>query len=398
MCESPNQKITNGLLGIFETDKGNDYDVSSKTHLHLTSNPINNYYDYEKDFQWNRYYPGYFFNYNNDEGLFIGGGPKIIRNGFRKFPAVTHYLRFNYAPESGAANLLYSGMWYERFGKWDLGLESAFLFPKSFQNFFGVGNETDIEDRKFKFYRAKLTRFTFDPSLTTTVNDALSITIGNQFNITNIDDNNDESNVLTLPDLGFTQEELKEQWFNTPYVELWIRDVDNGTNPNQGYSLKLGSEMHVGFHNTNNTFNRVHSQLSTFFPLSFSPQITLANRVGGAHNIGDFPFYESNHIGGTTNLRGFRGNRFAGRSSFYNNVEIRAELFDFYRYLLGGQVGISAFYDTGRVWADQETSSLWHQGYGGGVWFNVFDAFVLNSTLGKSVDGIIFELKAGFFF
>lgn len=395
---SPNQQITRGVLDIFETENGNEYEVSKKTHLHLTSNPINNYYDYEKDYQWNRYYPGYFFNYNNDEGLFIGGGPKVLRNGFRKFPAVTHYLRFNYAPESGAANLLYSGKWFERLGKWDIGLESAFLFPKSFQNFFGLGNDTNIEDRTYKFYRAKLTRYTLDPSISTTLNNTLSITLGNRLNITDINDNDDESNVLTLPELGFGQEELKEQWFNTPYLEFWFRDVDNWMNPNQGYSLNFGSEMHVGLHNSNNTFSRLNSELSMFFPISFSPQITLANRVGGAHNIGDFPFYEANRIGGTTNLRGFRGNRFAGRSSFFNNVEIRAELFDFYRYLLGGKVGISAFYDTGRVWVNQETSNVWHQGYGGGIWFNVLDAFVINSSLGTSRESTIFELRAGFFF
>tara|TARA_R110000868_G_scaffold408293_7_gene691096 strand:- start:51464 stop:55195 length:3732 start_codon:yes stop_codon:yes gene_type:complete len=396
--ESPNQIVSKDLVGIFETKNGNEYSVSNKTHLHLTENPIDNYYDYEKDFLWNRYYPGYFFNYNNDEGLFIGGGPKILRNGFRKFPAVTHYLRFNYAPSSGAANLLYSGIWYERVGNWDLGLESAFLFPKSFQNFFGLGNESTIEDRSLKFYRAKLTRYSIEPSLTTSANDALSFTIGNRFSITQIDDNRDENNVLSLPELGFSGKIFKDQWFNTTFFEARIKDIDTPLNPTQGYSLSTRADINVGLYNTKETFSRLTSELRMYFPISFTPQLTLANRTGGAHNIGSFPFYESNSIGGTTNLRGFRGRRFAGRSTVYNNSEIRFELFDFYRYLLGGKLGLSAFFDSGRVWTDNESSSFWHKGYGGGIWFNVLDAFVINTSLGHSFEGNLFEVKAGFFF
>lgn len=396
--ESPNKAITKRLIGIFETKSGNQYDVSGKAHLHLAKNPIDNYYDYEEDFEWNRYYPGYFFNYNSDEGLFIGGGPKILRNGFRKFPAVTHYLRFNYAPSSGAANLLYSGVWYDRVGNFDFGLESAFLFPKSFRNFFGLGNETTIEDRNSKFYRAKLTRYSIEPHLITTVNDALTISFGNRVSLTQIDDNRDENNVVSLPQLGFSNNTFKTQWFNTTFFKVRMRDIDTPLNPSQGYNLMFTSDLNVGLYNTTQTFSRISSELSMYFPINFSPQITFANRTGGAHNIGTFPFYESNSIGGTTNLRGYRGNRFSGRSTFYNNTELRLELFDFYRYLLGGKVGISAFYDTGRVWSDGDDSNFWHKGYGGGIWFNILDSFVISSTLGHSVEGNLFEIKAGFFF
>ena len=71
---------------------------------------------------------------------------------------------------------------------------------------------------------------------------------------------------------------------------------------------------------------------------------------------------------------------------------------NFYRYLLGGKLGLSAFFDSGRVWTDNESSSFWHKGYGGGIWFNVLDAFVINTSLGHSFEGNLFEVKAGFFF
>ena len=390
--------VVSKQIDIFETVNGNEYLVSSKAQVHKTKNPIDNHYNYSKDFNWDRYYPGYFFSYNNDDGLFIGGGPKILRYGFRKFPAAYHYLRVNYAPTSGAANARYSGIWYERFGNWDLAFESAILFPKSYRNFFGLGNETTIEDRGHKYYRAKLTRFEFEASIKTLVNQALGISIGNRLSITNVDENKDESNVLTRNDLGFDSGTFKDQWFNTLFLEVGISDIDFPANPTQGYLFSVAGNLNIGFHNTTKTFSRLTSELKMYFPIRFSPQITLANRTGGVHNIGSFPFYESNSIGGTTNLRGFRGNRFSGRSTAYNNTELRVELFDFYRYLLGGKVGISAFFDTGRVWRDGESSGKWHQGVGGGVWFNLFDSVLINSSVGHSVEGNSFELKAGFFF
>lgn len=383
---------------IFESEIGNEYLVSRKSHIHRSKDPEDNFYDYERDFIWNRSFPGYFFSYNNDDGIFIGGGPKIIRNGFRKFPAVHHYFRVNYAPMSDAANIKYSGTWFERFGNWDLGLESAFLFPKSYRNFFGLGNETSQEDRNSNYFRARLTRYVFEPSIATTVNQALSIRLGNRTSITNVDDNRDEDNVINRDDLGFDDNAFKDQWFNTAFFEAVIKDIDTPINPSQGYKLSVAADFNIGFYNTDNTFSRLSSDLQMFFPIRIAPQITFANRTGGAHNIGSFPFYESNSIGGTTNLRGYRGNRFSGRSTFYNNTELRIELFDFYKYLLGGKVGVSAFYDTGRVWTGGEDSSLWHKGYGGGLWFNLFDTILINSSLGHSVEGNLFELKAGFFF
>ena len=169
-------------------------------------------------------------------------------------------------------------------------------------------------------------------------------------------------------------------------------------NPKQGYKFSYSSDLNIGLVNTSQTFSTLKTQLSIFYPLRFSPQIGVANRVGGANNIGPFPFYESNSIGGTTNLRGFKGNRFAGRSTFYNNTEVRIELLDFYKYLLGGKLGVTGFFDIGRVWTDGESSSLLHKGYGGGVWFNAFDSVLLNSTIGMSDEGTLIEIKAGFFF
>ncbi len=385
-------------LRIFDTEKENDYITTKKVRKHLTSDPTKNTYNYETDYTWNRVFLGYYFEYNSFDGLFLGGGPKIVRHGFRKFPAVNHYLRFNYAPKTGASNLKYNGTYFERVGLWDLNLESQLLFPKSFRNFFGLGNETNLQERGNKFYKARLTRYQFAGSLSQSINQVLSAEIGNKISITTIDDNPDESNILNELGTGISITTNEDQWFNTIFTNLSVADVDNMVNPKQGYRFSLYSDLNIGIRNTSHTFSRLESSFRMYYPLRFSPQIVVANRVGGSHNFGPFPFYESNTIGGTQNLRGHNGRRFSGRSTFYNNTELRLELFDFYRYLLGGKIGLSAFFDTGRVWTDGESSSTWHKGYGGGLWFNVFDMILINSTVGASEEGTLIEIKAGFFF
>jgi outer membrane protein assembly factor BamA len=140
------------------------------------------------------------------------------------------------------------------------------------------------------------------------------------------------------------------------------------------------------------------SALSAYVSPSYTPQVTLAARVGGAHKLGDFPFYGAATLGSKSNLRGFRSTRFAGRTSFYQNVDLRIELFKFSTYLAIGKAGIHGFVDNGRVWTDGETSDVWHQGYGGGLWFEMFDLFVLQATAGFSKEDPVVTMGFGFLY
>ena len=79
--------------------------------------------------------------------------------------------------------------------------------------------------------------------------------------------------------------------------------------------------------------------------------------------------------------------RFSGRSSVYANAEARLELFRTTGTFLPGRVGVLGFVDNGRVWTDEESSDIWHQGYGGGLWYNIVDEVVLVYTRGESDEG-----------
>ena len=383
---------------IHDTRQGNVITAGENTRVKLADRPENTTYNYRSDFRWNSFRAGLFFDYNNKEGVFLGGGPRIIRHGFRKHPSSSHFIRANAAPATGAANILYDGTWYFKQSasvRRSIDVKARLLFPDSYKNFFGLGNETTLNDRSLNFYRARLYQYSVEPRFVFE-RSIMEVSAGVRFRATNVDD--DPDNIVSEPVFDISSGDFREQWFTGLTATLLFSDLDDSRNPRHGFRYMAGGELNSGIQNTTDNFSAIRSELELYFSLQTRSQVTLANRTGAAHHFGDFPFYEANTIGGTTNLRGFNGRRFSGRSAFFNNTELRLELFDFYRYLLGGKAGINAFFDTGRVWADGESSSVWHYGYGGGIWFNAFDSFLINGSVGFSEEDTIISIKTGFFF
>lgn len=392
------ETIKSGLkktVEIHDTEAGNTISVANNSNVKRADIRENVHYNYMDDFRWNKVQPKLYFEYNSNDGVFLGGGAEFVRHGFRKNPASIHFGRANYAPRTGAANIRYNGLWNEVAGNWKAELDGQFLFPKSYRNFFGLGNETTLQERSENYYRARLYQYSIEPGLGVSKN-ILEFYTGLSLKATNVE--RDPNNIVSDPNSGIGAGEFDEQWFTGIRTAIKISDLDDPGNPKKGYRLNVQAQFNVGVQNSNDYFGTLGSDLEIYISPQINRQVTLANRIGTGHNIGDFPFYEANTLGGTTNLRGFRSRRYSGRSSVYNNSEIRIELFDFYNYLLGGKVGVNGFYDIGRVWADSESSSVWHQGYGGGIWLNIFDSFLVTGGIGFSEEGSIFTVKAGFLF
>ena len=97
-------------------------------------------------------------------------------------------------------------------------------------------------------------------------------------------------------------------------------------------------------------------------------------------------------------MRGYRRDRFAGKTSVYQNSELRFRVSQFNAYVTKGEWGLVGFADFGRVWMPNEDSDTWHQGYGGGVWFLPFNKLAFTATYGVSEEDQIMSIKAGFLF
>src|SRR6185369_13565055 len=93
------------------------------------------------------------------------------------------------------------------------------------------------------------------------------------------------------------------------------------------------------------SFGQVFSQLHFYIPLFGNANYVVANRIGAGTTFGDPMFFQQMQLGGLRNLRGFRTNRFTGKTMLYHNAELRFRLFDFRSYLLPGRLGMIEFND-----------------------------------------------------
>ncbi|WP_181305211.1 metallophosphoesterase [Rufibacter sp. XAAS-G3-1] len=332
--------------------------------------------------------------YNVDDGLFLGGGVVYRNHKFRKQPyASEHYLRANYAFATKAYNIRYDSEFKQVFNdNLDLGVKAAIFGPQYQINFFGLGNETE-QTRDIKDYRVRQRRMMVSPTINTSFTHFVRMGIGPFY---------DQYQLQHYPG-SYIEEVLPEEAFGTERFTglrgyLNLQAVSTPINPRIGlkwlnefsYTRQLGAEKR--------NFGRLSSEFMFYIGPRLPFQLTLAARLGGAHNIGDFPFYQANTLGGLTNLRGYRRTRFAGRSSLYQNTEIRVEVFKFNVYLFPGKFGIMGLVDHGRVWADGENSNKIHRGVGGGIWIDVLKQAVVNATYSAGEEDKLFNLNFGFLF
>jgi outer membrane translocation and assembly module TamA len=137
----------------------------------------------------------------------------------------------------------------------------------------------------------------------------------------------------------------------------------------------------LGLNNYSNNIGQAGADLNLYTNFISKKHVVLATSFGVSHNIGNFEFEQAQYLGFKQNLRGFRIERFAGRTRAYNNSEIRIKIADINAYLFPAAFGILGFSDVGRVWSDNETSSTWHNGYGGGIWIAPLNKIVVTGSM-----------------
>jgi outer membrane protein assembly factor BamA len=278
-------------------------------------------------------------------------------------------------------------------GSWDGFLEADALADRRYRNFYGLGNETEIEDRNF--FLARIGGISARPSLQKQLLPFTSARVGPSFEFTRVEPQT--LNGSSVP-TRFTAEDFQDKYYVGLEGEFHIDGTDTLAATEHGLRWLNSAAANVGVRNTRNAFVRLESELSYFYTFYNPIRVTLGLRFGGATNIGDFEFYQANTLGGRSNLRGYRTTRFAGHSMAFNNVDVRVQLLDFNVYVMRGIGGVLGFFDTGRVWAGGDDSDVWHTGYGGGIWIAPFNQVALTATMGFSPDDTLFDISMGFQF
>ena len=383
-----------GGMTHFLDSRESEWSGGQTTEIEVGQKPEDS--DYTGFYQYPRTYPAGAAWYTKDDGVVLAGGALKTGHSFGKEPfAGTHRVWGSFATLTGAWRVRYLGTAREAIGDWDVGFRADFANPDNIRNFYGLGNETPQESA-LDSVRVRLGQYGVGVVLTQRTEAGLTLEIEPRIMRTNVRDDQSLSDSLQAPGLSILT--LDPQFHAGLDVSLGMEYLDDPLNPRQGYRWTSGAELAAGLGSTPDDFTILKSDLALYTSLRTRRQATLGVRVGGAHTFGRFPFFLSNSLGGSTNLRGYRGTRFSGRSSFYSNTEGRLELFDIGGSLLPGTLGALGFFDVGRVWTDGESSGLWHRGYGGGLWYDIAGEIVIRLTHGWSTEDSALLFGAGFFF
>lgn len=382
---------------FYDTITGNNVGDAGQTDLVLSDDPANNRYDPE-DISYSRTALNAFPGYNSTDGIVINGNVTINQPGFRRHPwASTHSLSASFATSTGGISGGYSLRKYDFWGEnWDTQFHAGGSTSARVNNFYGLGNETMPTSTDPAFHQVGLAEAEAGLSVIHRIEQSIEFQFGAEAEFRKV--NNDSTRFVSTPEAALEPNDYEAAYYASGFASLVLNATDNRVNPRQGFYWDVRSDAFKVLNGPVSTFVSLGSDLSAYLSPSLNPQITIAGRVGIGHNLGDFPFYSAQTLGGSSNVRGLRRQRYSGRTSVYQNIEARASIVNKVSRTFPISIGVVGFLDNGRVWADDEISSTWHQGYGGGLWFNLLDLSVMSATVAQGDDGLRFNFGLGFFY
>lgn len=378
--ESVNKRKTN--THIYDTE-GSGFQISSKVHLSHDS-LVNNYHYGNLELDKN--------GFTMKPGNRLGIGYRIRKEQWGKRPfGVEHTLIGYYTITRNGLALEYRTRLPELIGKWDFEVGARAEFP-FVVHFFGVGNNTVRTHDTNRFYRMSIHELNAGFAINRLIDSAHFLQLNPFYQTIKI--KNEEDRYIGK-ESGIPVEQLERKYFAGVEAAYHFRRANNLKAPTRGFHFFAGAVYTQNTKVSGRSFTRYASSLAVYIPVA--PNVSFAVRAGGATITGKPEFYQLNRLGGNENLRGHLRERFYGKTTFFNNNELRW-LINVRSYFMNGTIGFLGFVDNGRVWHPGEKSDKWHTGYGPGIVIAPFNKIWLNATYGISSDDTVFHLQVGFFF
>lgn len=329
------------------------------------------------------------FGFNVDDGLSVGAFMKITNPGFRKQPyGNSQSFSALYSFATSAIRFKYTGDWLKALGNADVVVHANVQAPDNTRNFFGVGNETSFENN-IRYYRTRVNLIQLETTLRWR-RPKSTFSIGPSFQFYTFDPSDNQNKFINnTAELNSSDRFVidQEKLYAGAIINFVNNTKDNELLPTLGSYIDFKLVGYKGVSSAARSFSQFNGSIALYKNLDGRANLVLANRFGGAVTVGHPAFYQYAYLGGEGTLLGYRQFRFAGKHSFYNNLELRIKLGDFVSYVLPGQVGFMGLYDVGRVWAKNDPSSQWHHGVGGGLYFSPAQLTILRMIAAYSKEG-----------
>lgn len=329
--------------------------------------------------------------YGSDIGLFGGINPSLYTFGFRQNPYASKVtLRAGYATGAKA----FRG---EVLGDFRFQNSTSRIFVGAIASgievvrFFGFGNETAFASPD-SFYKVSQQQYSLSVGFVHGLARDLTFRIGPTAKYVTTD--------LATPTLVALVHPYGADHFGMfggqAAVEFDSRDSPIA--PRWGARILVAGSVYPAAWDVQSTFGEAHAVASTYLTANIPLRPTLALQAGGKKVWGNYPFFEAAFVGGSRTVQGLPDHRYIGDAAAWGNALLRLDL-GRYNVVLPGRWGLLGTADAGRVWVAGETSSTWHHGFGGGLWFAPLAAGnTVSMVVARSEGQTGFYLHAGFMF
>jgi hypothetical protein len=345
-------------------------------------------YEYDRNkLKFNSWIPSFSIGYNAYNGFTTSvGNTWTIQKWNKQDYASKHAVQLNLSTR-GDVGLTYGGRWHHALKRWDFLIDMTFANPEYFNSFYGIGNSTIIDDNleASDYYIAHYNQYklsfglgrSFWKKSEFTVKAGMGIfnskpTSGSIFLDPELNIFGGDGTIYAVPVAAKLDIDLRDH-SNLPY--RGVRTVFSLTN-----YFKLNGER--------DSYGSALGSLEYYLSNHNKKRMTLGLKLAGSKGFGDIPYYHQGSLGGNTGLRGFDSNRFTGRSIIYFNSEARLEVFSKEEVAIPWKLGVIAFYDTGRVFSENDPEGDkrgFRSGYGGGIFIIPYSrSFSMTFTLGWS--------------
>ncbi|NNE33409.1 MAG: metallophosphatase [Winogradskyella sp.] len=397
----------NDIYNILNNKSVKIYDYKSKTNTFNTpvrkyltdSYDINNYDPQKRKKANNVILPT--LGFDPDAGLSVGVTDTYTTYSLLRNPFTTqHIFNASYYSATQGSEFSYNGEFAHFFYNWNFAFDARITSDSYAINFFGIGNETTYnpDTVDLDFNRTRMSQWHIKPALIYKTKGSISAHLQLGVESFEVDD---RANGFAQAFFNTNSAVFRNQLYATTEIgvnfnnkrgmlSLPRRGMEFGLTT--GYKTNIDSEF-------DNKFAYVSPTASFIYPIHKSGLATIATIAKANFILGnDYEFYHAATVGGNTSLRGYRNERFMGKTSFYQSTDLRVCLVEQRTGFVPLRFGVTGGFDLGRVWNDNVDSNKWHNNYGGSLFINGFQAFTANIGYYQSSEDSRIIFTAGFRF
>ncbi|KAF2517268.1 metallophosphoesterase [Flavobacterium foetidum] len=367
--------------------KENTYNLDSKTQTQLTDDYDVNLYNYEKP-KYNVISGLPNIGFNPDDGVKVGINLNYTVNNFKQNPYTQRHV-FNafYYFATGGLEFNYAAHFPGLLGKWVIDVESLYTTPNFAMNYFGYGNETPYENNlSLDYNRVRIRKFNASGAIRHVGRYGSEFTIQPIFQRMTVE--RTENRYIDLTSV-VNPDVFESQNFGSLKVKYQFKNSDFAAKPTLGMYFMISGTWTANLENTKKNFPTLESILGFTHKLDHNGKLVLATYLKGKAILNNnYEFYQGAALGGDTDLRGYRNERFLGNSYFSQSSDLRLSLGKIQKTIAPLTYGILGGFDYGRIWLDGENSRKWHHDYGGGLWLNAINIITARISYFKSPDEV----------